>query len=158
MNVFKPRLFAPDSFDCGLKVTKILGLCKPKTLYIITYDSINRIDRMQKGLSYRISQRVRDNRSSRNARNLAAFLAQRDEISRALQDGWTVYQVWETLHAEQKIAASYNTFCNQVKRLIVKPEQSACPSSGPIRAPSPAARRPIEKVGADGFTFSSTPN
>jgi len=110
---------------------------------------------MQKGLSYRISQRVRDNRSSRNARNLAAFLAQRDEISRALQDGWTVCQNWETLHAEQRIATSYNTFCGQVKRLIVKPERTAYPASGPIRAPSPAARRPAKP---DGFTFSSTPN
>jgi hypothetical protein len=113
---------------------------------------------MQKGLSYRISQRVRDNRSSRNARNLAAFLAQRDEISRALDDGWTVFQIWETLHAEQKIAATYNTFCNQVKRLIVRHEQSACSSSGAIRAPSPVARRPAKRAGADGFTFSSTPN
>jgi hypothetical protein len=113
---------------------------------------------MQKGLSYRISQRVRDNRSSRNARNLAAFLAQRDEISRALQDGWTVYQIWETLHAEQKIAASYNTFCNQVKRLIAKRERTAYPANAAIRAPSPTPRRPVKRDGAEGFTFSSTPN
>ena len=113
---------------------------------------------MQKDLSYRISQRVRDNRSSRNARNLAAFLAQRDEISRALQDGWTVYQIWETLHAEQKIAASYNTFCNQVKRLIARREQHAYPVSGAIRAPSPPLRRPEKRSGEEGFTFSSTPN
>ena len=113
---------------------------------------------MQKDLSYRISQRVRDNRSSRNALNLAAFLAQRDEISRALQDGWTMYQIWETLHAEQKIAASYNTFCNQVKRLIVKPERAAYPASGAIPAPSPPAGRAAKPGGATGFTFSSTPN
>jgi hypothetical protein len=115
---------------------------------------------MQKGLSYRISQRVRDNRSSRNARNLAAFLAQRDEIGRALQDGWTVYQVWETLHAEQKIAASYNTFCNQVKRLIGQRGQRAYPASA-AAAPSPPpgrVARPGGAAGADGFIFSSTPN
>ena len=113
---------------------------------------------MQKGLSYRISQRVRDNRSSRNARNLAAFLAQRNEISRALQDGWTVYQIWETLHAEQKIAASYNTFCNQVKRLIAKPERAAYSASAAIGAPSPPARRAAKRSGEEGFSFSSTPN
>jgi hypothetical protein len=66
---------------------------------------------MQKNLSSRISERVRNNRCSRSARNVAAFLAQRDEIIGALKDGWTVYQIWETLHAEQKIGASYNTFC-----------------------------------------------
>jgi hypothetical protein len=118
---------------------------------------------MQKDLSYRISQRARDNRSSRNARNLAAFLAQRDEIGRALQDGWTVYQVWETLHAEQKIAASYNTFCNQVKRLIVRREHSPFPERGAAQAPSPPARtrRPTKQPEAtrpDGFIFSSAPN
>ena len=106
---------------------------------------------MQKDLSYRISQRVRDNRSSRNARNLAAFLAQRDEIGRALQDGWTVYQIWETLHAEQKILASYNTFCGQVKRLIAKPERAAYAASGAIRAPFPPARRAAKPGGADGL-------
>jgi hypothetical protein len=116
---------------------------------------------MQKGLSHRISQRVRDNRASRNARNLAAFLAQRDEIGRALQDGWTVYQVWETLHAEQKIAASYNTFCNQVKRLIAGRGERAYPASKAVQAPSPPAGRPARPggaAGADGFIFSSTPN
>jgi hypothetical protein len=116
---------------------------------------------MQKGLSYRISKRVRDNRSSRNARNLAAFLAQREEIGRALRDGWTVYQVWETLHAEQKIAASYNTFCNQVKHLIARRGERAHPVNGAIKAPSPPPGRPGKQFGAggpDGFIFSSTPN
>ncbi|MBA4143578.1 MAG: TraK family protein [Nitrosospira sp.] len=117
---------------------------------------------MQKGLSHRISERVRDNRSSRNARNLAAFLAQRDEISRALEDGWTVYQIWETLHAEQKIAASYNTFCNQVKRLILKRAPPASPASRSASLmPSPLPRRAgtsARTASLDGFSFSSTPN
>lgn len=98
--------------------------------------------------------RVRDNRSSRNARNLAAFLAQRDEIRSALEDGWTVYQIWETLHAEQKIVASYNTFCNQVKRLIISRLNKASPRT--MRAhqrPSP----PPRAADPAGFTFSSTP-
>ena len=112
---------------------------------------------MQKDLSHRISQRVRDNRSSRNARNQAAFLAQRDEISNALKDGWTVYQIWETLHAEQKIAASYNTFCGQVKRLIVKPERAAYQHSAAASLPSPP-RRLAKPNSPNGFTFSSTPN
>jgi Family of unknown function (DUF5338) len=112
------------------------------------------VSSMQKNLSLRISERVRNNRSSRSARNMAAFLAQRDEISSALKDGWTVYQIWETLHAEQKIAASYNTFCGQVKRLIVKRERTAYQSSAAPSVPSPP-RRPAKP---DGFTFSSTPN
>lgn len=119
---------------------------------------------MQKNLSHRILQRVRDNRSSRNARNLAAFLALREEINSALEHGWTVYQIWDTLHAEQKIAASYNTFCNQVRHLIVKREHHTYESSAAVPAPSPALPRPrtsaarAGRAGPEGFSFSSTPN
>jgi len=105
-------------------------------------------------LSYRISLRVKDNRSSRNARNLAAFLAQRDEIRNALEDGWTIYQIWETLHAEQKVTASYNTFCSQVNRLIIKREETALPKTKrAYQSPSP----PRHTTDTAGFTFSSTP-
>jgi hypothetical protein len=107
---------------------------------------------MQRNLSHRISVRVRDNRSSRNARNLAAFLAQRDEIHDALRDGWTVYQIWETLHAEQKITASYNTFCNQVKRLIIERARAASPGAKPLY-PIPS---PLRTTNPAGFAFSST--
>jgi len=112
---------------------------------------------MRKNLSGRISERVRNNRSSRSARNVAAFLAQRDEIIGALKDGWTVYQIWETLHAEQKIGASYNTFCGQVKRLIMKREGAAHPVSGTASVPSPP-RRLAQPNTPHSFTFSSTPN
>jgi len=114
-------------------------------------NSLNRI--YMPNLSYRISLRVKDNRSSRNARNLAAFLAQRDEIHNALGDGWTIYQIWETLHAEQKITTSYNTFCNQVNRLIIKREGAALPKKKSTdQSPSPPRH-----ADTTGFTFSSTP-
>ncbi|MEO6823867.1 MAG: TraK family protein [Nitrosospira sp.] len=113
---------------------------------------------MQKDLSHRISLRVSNHSASRNARNHAAFLALRGEIQKALDDGWTVYQIWETLNAEKKIIASYCTFNNQVKRLILKrkhraplPEEPA--SASPV--PAPIARQPVK---LDGFIFSSIPN
>ena len=113
---------------------------------------------MQKDLSQRISLRVKNNSASRNARNLAAFLALRDEIQKALADGWTVYQIWETLNAEKKIVASYATFNNQVKRLILKrkhqaPVQNEPASASPV--PAPNARQPVKQ---EGFIFSSIPN
>ena len=113
---------------------------------------------MQKDLSHRISLRVKNNSASRNARNLAAFLALRDEIQKALDDGWTVYQIWETLNAEEKIIASYNTFNNQVKRLILKRKNQAPGENGPVSAfpvPAPNARQPVKPP---GFTFLSIPN
>lgn len=113
---------------------------------------------MQRDLSYRISLRVKDKAASRNARNLAAFLAQRGEIQRALNDGWPVYQIWETLHAEQKITASYNTFCNQVKRLILKGAGRNHKPVANLPAQATKAKQPSGSFRPDGFTFSSTPN
>jgi hypothetical protein len=119
---------------------------------------------MNKSLSQRISLKMQNSRSSRNARNLAAFLALREDISHALDDGWPVYHIWETLHEEQKITASYTTFCGQVRRLLGK---SGKPGSAPVPAavlPSlqgPAASRPAgarTPRKSDGFIFSSTPN
>jgi hypothetical protein len=118
---------------------------------------------MNKSLSQRISLKMQNNRSSRNGRNLAAFLALRDEIRHALEDGWPVYHIWETLHEEQKITASYTTFCGQVRRLLGKggkPGSVPVPAAGLSSLPSPVTSRP----GAgrtplkDGFIFSSTPN
>lgn len=63
---------------------------------------------------------------------MAAFLAQRDEIDCALEDGWTVYQIWETLYAEQKITASYNTFCNQINRLLKRKQSIRVASDAPL--------------------------
>jgi hypothetical protein len=118
---------------------------------------------MNKSLSQRISIKMQNNRSSRNARNLAAFLALREDIRQALDDGWPVYHIWETLHGEQKITASYTTFCGQVRRLLGKagkPGRAPVPAAGLPSLPGttaslPAgARTPIK----DGFIFSSTPN
>lgn len=118
---------------------------------------------MNKSLSQRISLKMQNSRSSRNARNLAAFLALRDEIRQALDDGWPVYHIWETLHEEQKITASYTTFCGQVRRLLGKagkPGSASVPVAGLRSMPAPTASRPAGARTSlkDGFIFSSTPN
>lgn len=132
-----------------------------KKVYIIASCSIYHLYKMQKDLSYRISLRVGNGSASRNARNLAAFLALRNDIQKALDDGWTVYQIWETLNAEEKIMASYNTFNKQVKRLILKcTQRMQSPQelkAGVSASPFPASNtmQPGKPI---GFTFSSIPN
>jgi len=119
---------------------------------------------MNKSLSQRISLKMQNSRSSRNARNLAAFLALREEIRHALEDGWPVYHIWETLHEEQKITASYTTFCGQVRRMLGKagkPRHAPVPAAGLSSPPAPTASRPAgarTPRKSDGFIFSSTPN
>ena len=72
---------------------------------------------MAKSLSARIAQRKAQ--GARNRKNKAAFLAVRDQVRKALDDGWSMFAIWETLHDEKKILTSYESFRRHVKRLIV---------------------------------------
>lgn len=49
---------------------------------------------------------------------LPVFIALKPDIEQALQDGWTVHQVWDTLHDEGKIQCSYQWFRTLVNRHI----------------------------------------
>jgi len=65
---------------------------------------------MAKKLSERIAERAKTKKQSRNAKNRAQFLAVRDELQEALDDNWTIKDLWETLHAEGSITFSYQAF------------------------------------------------
>lgn len=104
---------------------------------------------MAKTLSARISERVRSQVPNQKAKNRAAFLAHRDDIRQALDDGWAVKVIWATLKDEGKITFSYQAFTGYVNRLIAPKEPK------PPRHDTTAARtRSISK----DFTFNSTPN
>lgn len=141
-----------------LSYQKKVGYAIIKKVYIIALYSIYYAYKMQKDLSHRISLRVGNSAASRNARNLAAFLALRHDIQKALADGWTVYQIWETLNAEEKIRTSYNTFNKQVKHLIMKHTQPPQGGNVGVSASSIPASNTIQAGKPMGFTFSSIPN
>jgi hypothetical protein len=109
-----------------------------------------------KNLSYRILVRVGRAKSTRNARNLAAFLALRSEIETALKDGWALRHIWETLREEGKIDFGYGAFCRRVNRSITVNKtvltRTSNVTSHEIRPAKPAV------VVRDGFKFDSTPN
>ena len=56
-------------------------------------------------------------------KNRSAFLALRDDIKEAMLDGWALKQIYRTLHTQQKISFSYQTFVNYANELILKPMQ-----------------------------------
>ena len=56
-------------------------------------------------------------------KNRSAFLALRDDIKEAMIDGWALKQIYRTLHTQQKITCSYQTFVNYANELILKPKQ-----------------------------------
>jgi nuclear transport factor 2 (NTF2) superfamily protein len=69
---------------------------------------------MKKKLSERIAERAKSKQQSRNAKNRAQFLHVRDEIQEALDDKWTIKDIWGTLHIEGTITFSYEAFRKHV--------------------------------------------
>lgn len=118
---------------------------------------------MTKSLSERIAQRVKTKKPSQFGKNRAAFLAVRAEVKQALEDGWSVKTVWETLHDEGKIGFSYHAFIRYVNQLIrqVPPSSAAepAPKAGQgAQAPAAAKQKPSSPPDVGGFTFESIPN
>lgn len=113
---------------------------------------------MAKSLSQRIADRATKKKPSRNAQNRAAFLAVREDIQQALNDGWPVKTIWETLHEEGKVSFSYQAFRGYVNRLIlsstVKPDDNKRSSNG-SQSPAKKTEKPATLA---GFTFNPVPN
>ncbi|AUH71245.1 TraK family protein [Legionella sainthelensi] len=65
---------------------------------------------MKKSLTENIMT-SKQNQQKTNARiNKVIFLAMRVDISEALEKGWSITIIWETLRDEGKFTATYNTF------------------------------------------------
>jgi hypothetical protein len=112
---------------------------------------------------------VKLRKSTRRDKNLVAFLAVRDDVKAALEAGYAVKTVWANMHECQRIEFGYDTFLNQVKRLIRRPQTSqaamlatptaAIDDSKPTSkaaAKKPAAQT-MKPEAATGFTFNSAP-
>lgn len=72
---------------------------------------------MAKDLSARIA--ARRSQSARRGRHKAAFIVLRDQVEKALAKNWPIYAIWETLYAEGKVTAGYESFRRYVRRLIL---------------------------------------
>ena len=57
-------------------------------------------------------------------KNRVVFLALREDIKEAMEDGWALKQIYRTLHTQKKIMFSYQTFVNYANDLILKPKPS----------------------------------
>jgi hypothetical protein len=79
---------------------------------------------MKKKLSERIAERAKAMLQSRDAKNRAQFQNCRDEIQEALDENWTIKDIWGTLYAEGAITFSYQAFRNHVIKWQNPPKQS----------------------------------
>lgn len=123
---------------------------------------------MTKNLSVRIAERTAQKKPSRNGQNRATFLAIRGDVKQALDDGWPVKTIWETLHEEGKVSFSYQAFRGYANRLILSSPASRATVSTPMAVDSrigkqhgPATAQATEKNPGEptttGFTFNRTP-
>ena len=65
---------------------------------------------MKKSLIETMMAADQNQRKTPARKNKVEFLALKDEISEALEKGWHMTAIWETLWDEGSFTASYNTF------------------------------------------------
>jgi hypothetical protein len=65
---------------------------------------------MKKSLTENIMTSRQSQQRTSSRKNKVAFLAMREEISEALEKGWSITVIWETLRDERSFTATYNTF------------------------------------------------
>ena len=104
---------------------------------------------MTKNLSARIAERAARKKPPRNGQNRVTFLAMREDVKQAIDDGWPVKTIWETLHEEGKVSFSYPAFIGYVNRLIL--------SSPASRETAQATEKNPGEPTTSGFTFNRTP-
>ena len=114
---------------------------------------------MTKNLSKRIAERVIRKKPSRRAQNRANFLALREEVKQALDDGWPIKTIWETLYDEKKIFFQYQAFRRYVNSLILSPpsyEKTMSNSKKKDYSETAAQKKETPNIG--GFNYNPTPN
>lgn len=93
---------------------------------------------MSESLSTRIARFVQTQPARRSGKGRAAVIALRTEIRDAVNDGWSVRLIWQTLHAEGAVQVGYHAFRRYVAELL--PPQPAQRMHAPSAPPAPAHR------------------
>ena len=115
---------------------------------------------MAKSLSERIAQRVSTRQPSRTGKNRASFLAVRDDVKKALDDGWPVKVIWDTLRDEGKIEFVVERELDEVAEfVVVDPAHHHSVQLGP---PETGGLRRLDAVEhlaeIAGFNYNPKPN
>lgn len=78
------------------------------------------------------------------------FFALQAEVKEALDEGWTVVQIYRILQAEGRVKFSYQSFRLYVNKLILNPGQTRRQAKGDTTAtaekPEPAATQAADKA------------
>lgn len=76
---------------------------------------------MSKSLTENIMTSKQGPKSTNARKNKVGFLAMREDIFEALEKGWSITIIWETLRDEGSFTATYNTFRLYVMKYLNGP-------------------------------------
>ncbi len=79
------------------------------------------------------------NREKAKSQKKVAFLKFKDEISSALDEGWSGYDIWSLLKEEKKISFSYQLF-QRYRNRFISPESEQVLRSKPQTVSKPVAK------------------
>lgn len=107
-----------------------------------------------KSLSERIAARVGSVSANASHSNRAVVMALREDIQKAIKDGWSILAVYRTLHDEGQVVFSYQAFRRHVNRLLLgKAETKIRRAHKARQAVAESARSTTQN-----FTFNAKPD
>ncbi|MCW8444704.1 TraK family protein [Fluoribacter gormanii] len=115
---------------------------------------------MKKSLTENIMASKQSQQRTSARKNKVEFLALREDISEALEKGWSITVIWETLRDEGSFTATYNTFRLYVLKYLngQKPVYSQ-KESVEVETKNPAVNSSKKKdISIPSFKYNPIPN
>lgn len=104
---------------------------------------------MKKRLSERVAQHQNKKAEGKRRTAKSEFIVLKDEIAEALNAGWSMKAIWETLSSESQISFGYKAFRHYVITLIKSETEST-------REGEKQVVKPKDEI--KGFTYNPKPN
>lgn len=115
---------------------------------------------MKKSLTENIMMSKQSQQRTNARKSKVEFLAMREDISEALEKGWSITVIWETLRDEGSFSATYNTFRLCVLKYLngLKPGYLQ-KDSVEVRAKKPVANSSKKNdTSIPSFKYNPSPN
>ena len=113
----------------------------------------------------RVALRLQKRDKSARTVNRAFVVAHKEEIREALDGGFSVKDVWETLSEEGAVPFGYQAFRRHVNGAILNAKPSTSTAPRTPATPAPISKLPAvnktagpQTAGIPGFTFDPNPN
>ncbi|HDU4145699.1 TPA: TraK family protein [Legionella pneumophila] len=115
---------------------------------------------MKKSLTENIMTSNQSQQRTNTRKNKVEFLAMREDISEALEKGWSITIIWETLRDEGRFTGTYNTF----RLYILKYLNGQKPGYPQKESVEVRTKKPVENsskksdTSIPSFTYNPIPN